>query len=881
MLEVVQRLLDRWCRRTALPLLFYALLGTVLLSPLVSPIMPESAAQDLANHVSGIIEGRNALDEHQFPIRVAPNQNERHRYPIFQFYGNLPYTLGGWLCRTFHLDPYTSFKVALWLSLMAGGFFTYRCALLLTRRAFPALAAGAVFLTAPYMLTDIHARFAFPETVSFNLLPVVLYANLRCLTSRRLAPVLCTGIAWCLLGLSHNIAFFYASLFIAAMHLAHIRWRKRALVRLLRAGAGYGLGLILLTWYIAPQIHTLPAINIGNCVCADQVSSTNWITPLGILLAPGLTLPSPFPTPMDNPRFGVQVGWPILAAVALCVYQLWLGARRRDWMWWLMLRLCAAVAVSFFMVWSPLDFWQYLPRMFYFVQFTYRLLMFVVLFGSLLAACALTRLFPGGMRFEHLAVCVCLAGYATTPYLGHHPASRINTVAAEMYHPDIGRGGANGAYRLFMNGYLFANVSPYGVNLARPGPGRDVSQLSSQGILSGLPRPTADDQLIICGTVLKRYQTPLRLQVFLDDILLGEKILESESFSMALPVATPPKTDPCSIRFRTRPCPNHSDSPSAAGEGLAVCVDSVAIVPLVNGEKALFLPASEALKTTVLSRETFFHLDNRVPAVVQLPVMYYPDLLRVSDNGESIPYGNLEEMVAVQLPPGKHVVTVRFEGLRWANVISLLGCVTTGLLLLVSQLRSRRSLLIRLLSAAQVRKRLVGGVVPGIVVLLSLGWGVQKWRERHHPSCISCRVTASGSLDAAHSGSRAFDGDPGTAWIAMPIERSLAALTIVPSRAAALDEVTLVPRLSPTVEGCQGWKKVEAVFYLKGTVVSIQEFATSDAARLRRWQLGLLPVVTDRFELFFREPITETASGEEYNEAEIRPGLAEVELHWQ
>src|SRR5258706_10090334 len=70
-------------------LLLYGLLALGMLSPLAADVMPESPAQDLADHVSGIIEARNALAEGQFPIRVAPNQNNRERYPVFQFHGNL------------------------------------------------------------------------------------------------------------------------------------------------------------------------------------------------------------------------------------------------------------------------------------------------------------------------------------------------------------------------------------------------------------------------------------------------------------------------------------------------------------------------------------------------------------------------------------------------------------------------------------------------------------------------------------------------------------------------------------------------------------------------------------------------------------------------
>src|SRR5262249_13866801 len=99
---------QRW-RHTARVPAFYVPLSLVVLSPLTCKFMPYTGANDLANHVSGIIEARNALAEGQFPIRVAPHQLNGQRYPIFQFYGNLSYTAGGLLYAA-GMDPYRAWK---------------------------------------------------------------------------------------------------------------------------------------------------------------------------------------------------------------------------------------------------------------------------------------------------------------------------------------------------------------------------------------------------------------------------------------------------------------------------------------------------------------------------------------------------------------------------------------------------------------------------------------------------------------------------------------------------------------------------------------------------------------------------------------------------
>src|SRR5688572_15233129 len=102
-----------WLRRRRVSftaLLLYTLMAIAMIGPLTPPMLPVTGAMDICNHVSGIIEARNALKEGQFPIRVPPRQNDNERYALYQFYGNFPYTLGGVMYRTTRIDPYAILK---------------------------------------------------------------------------------------------------------------------------------------------------------------------------------------------------------------------------------------------------------------------------------------------------------------------------------------------------------------------------------------------------------------------------------------------------------------------------------------------------------------------------------------------------------------------------------------------------------------------------------------------------------------------------------------------------------------------------------------------------------------------------------------------------
>jgi hypothetical protein len=685
-------------RRLALGAIsLYVFLAVVVMSPLASNLMPESQGNDLANHVSGIIEARNALAEGQFPIRVAPKQHREQRYPIFQFYGNFPYTVGGLLYLLTRQNPYVLWKQVVIGFLVVGGFFTYRCGRVLTRQALPSIVAGALFLTAPYMLTDIHGRFAFPEMVSFALLPVVFFYLIRSFVSRRPGYVLGSALAWSCLALSHNVTFLYGSIFYGLYVLSHTSLRKTYCKRLTRVGIGYLLGMFLTAWYFVPQAFLVPQLMISDLI---PVQKWAWLTPLGVLLAPMVVPPVPLPHVLiDLPmHFGLQVGWPVLAAVGLLLYYLRkppvpvLSGRRA------IVRLLAFFLLALFMVWSPFDFWRFLPGLFSYVQFSYRLLMFVVLWGSLLAGFALAQLFKGRMRFEHLVVCLVLVGLCTTPYLSPQKASATVWVEQEIAHPDMGRGGSDLAYLL----------SPKSL-VKTTWVGRDVNWAEWEyGFVDGahrlyfpgegeFPAPRRGDTLRIEGLVPERFRTPVTFTAIMNSRVMAVRSLPPGPFRLAIPIDTTFPTSRVTLALRTDRYLDpeiHGLMPLAPPKSLGLYVWTLKLDrhPAHADSTAVVIPQGSAPAGS--GQPVNQTINTPVPCLAQLPVLYYPGMLRVLDNGRPIPYGNMGRHVALELQPGNHVVSVRFVGVRWANLLSLgswLG-VLVAVLVIVSGKWRRREL---------------------------------------------------------------------------------------------------------------------------------------------------------------------------------------------
>jgi hypothetical protein len=409
--------------RSAGPLLLYTLIALSLLWPYRSRAVRWSG--DMKTVLALTIEGQRALAEGQFPIRVAPDLQGGARYPQFQYYGNFPFTVTGSICAVVGGDPYLAWKMVTLASLIGGAYGMLRLAYALTRNYSASTIAGAVFLCAPYLLTDLNARVAFTELIAVDLLPLAFYFSIRCFRSVRPRYAIATAVAWALVAFSHNITYLYGVLFAGLLFLSCLplpRWRRR-FGRLALAGA---LHAALVLWYVLPQLQTVDLLTIGGVFSPQFYAG---LTPWRVLLAPTLTNT---PEGSETPNLGLQVGWPILAFILLAVVTLWWPRRatrgRRGWV----LRLVVLWAIAFFVAWTPFDFWRHVPRAFWFVQFPYRLLMFTVLFGAVLGAFALSQLFPRRLPGGFTIALLAILGLSIASYSPHGRVPLYREMVAQL-----------------------------------------------------------------------------------------------------------------------------------------------------------------------------------------------------------------------------------------------------------------------------------------------------------------------------------------------------------------------------------------------------------------------------------------------------------------
>jgi hypothetical protein len=325
--------------------------------------------------------------------------------------------------------------------------------------------------------------------------------------------------------------------------------------------------------------------------------------------------------------------------------------------------------------------------------------MFVALWGALLAAHALTYIFSQPMRLKHLAGTIAVIVLLTLPYIRSRPPSADVSVAGEIRAPNMGRGGANSAYILAPASMVEttwfhpdSNLASWDYNIA------DSSHHLFYPGIGVIPSPRRGDTLLITGNVPAEYLTSVRLTVRLDDTLIGNAMLQPGVFKLDLPITTEFPGDRVRIALQTDRYLDPDQRVAAAAKPgmLAFDIGELRIHSSTQRSGSSVLLDAEGLKKKrLIDRPDSYDLDTSQASVAQLPVFFYPNMMQVYDGDQPIRYGNLGRFVAIQLQPGRHLVTARFAGVGWANAISLLIWITMiviGAWISVKDSMMRRSL---------------------------------------------------------------------------------------------------------------------------------------------------------------------------------------------
>lgn len=222
--------------------------------------------------VGRVISMGKALRNGQFPVRWVSDLGYGYGYPIFNFYGPLPYYVGGTL-YALGISGILATKIMFFIGIVGSGLAIY---FLLSRFVGTggALLGALLYLYAPYHAVQIYVRGAVGEFWILVFLPLILlglFAQQAKLTRKKGILIGAIGLAGAIL--SHTLLGYATVFFLGFFQLCYIvitYFRKRIHLSLI----SYHLSLLFLGLALS-AFFWLPAVfEMGYTAVAGQIGPT-------------------------------------------------------------------------------------------------------------------------------------------------------------------------------------------------------------------------------------------------------------------------------------------------------------------------------------------------------------------------------------------------------------------------------------------------------------------------------------------------------------------------------------------------------------------------------------------------------------------------------
>ncbi len=672
-------------------IVIYGCISIMLFSYMSSNILVPTIL-DIINHLLGITQAKLALQEGQFVLRVMPLVHDGWRYPFFQFYSPSSYQIAALICLL--LTPsnaFIAYKITIWLGFTVGGIYMYRLAYEFVKSESVAILSGVIYLTAPYVAITITYMAAFNESIALGILPAVIYYTFKQYTTKNSHMILLqTAIMWYLLATIHLLTFLYSSLFVAILLiLVTVKSPKQQWRNLIAVGVAYTFGLFLAMWYLAPLIELGKYLEI-NRTFGNSAAFMSSTPHLSDLFFPFIKV---YGTHQENVHFDTvaslhpSIRLPIIISVGIAIYaclnKLTIAEKRADF--WLG-PLTIAFLIAFILVWSPINFWQWLPKSLMVVQYSWRILGQLMWMGALISAWALCWLFRNNLDVRHVIIGTAILILATCvsipiPGLNYLPfQDEINkpllTVNPHAYliEPRINSKIANAMDSVLLESFKAGDGIDSWLILNKPVTLSSSMLSRSKSLILNIQGyfPNEKELQSWRYTVFFPNERELknwRLIALINGKVYSSHTLKAGNFNWSIPISDYKNKD-ASITFFIEDIKTGKK------------IENDVRLPL-NIMLSGYLQASTYMDVhntqshcTQLNTDTVCSL--YVPKgieLLELPIYYYPGMLDVTLNGKPVDYSNVmyKSYLLVGIKPlaGEiNHIQFKFRGLLWANYLS-------------------------------------------------------------------------------------------------------------------------------------------------------------------------------------------------------------------
>lgn len=349
------------------PVLALLILSSFIVWPLFLPGY-FSHHDDL--QVMRIFEMRKCLEDFQIPCRWVPDMGFGNGYPLFNYYGILPYYIGAFF--SFLVGFIGAAKILFFIPLVLGGLSMYFLAAELFG-TLPGFVSAVLFLLAPYRALDSYVRGDITESWAIALAPLMFLFLKRVLDKGRKQDLGLGAVSVGFFLLCHNLMTL---LFMPLLGLWIIFWICQGRKFILPAVLTLTLGLGLSAFFILPALFEQSLVQINTLTILGSDFHSHFATLNQLFLSRFWGYGESVFGPNDTISF--QIGWPLwwLAAVSLGVA----GWKKNFLLIFLGVVFLGAIVMTHdrsTFIWDSLPFLK-------FMQFPWRFLAVVIFAGSIL-----------------------------------------------------------------------------------------------------------------------------------------------------------------------------------------------------------------------------------------------------------------------------------------------------------------------------------------------------------------------------------------------------------------------------------------------------------------------------------------------------------------
>lgn len=230
-----------------------------------------------------VSEMANSLSSGMFPVRWVAGLGYGYGYPIFNFYGPLPYYLGGVISLT-GFDVLFSTKLMFIVGIATSGISMF----FLSKKFFGEIAgvvSGVLYAYFPYHAVNIYVRGAVGEFFAYAFLPIILLGVFEIIgnepgkifSRKNIPSILKISIGFFLVATSHNLTLFMLLLLLIPLSLSSILILKFKKIFIGLLLLSIFLGVLLSSFYILPAFSEMKSTNVASQVGGGAEYSDHFV----------------------------------------------------------------------------------------------------------------------------------------------------------------------------------------------------------------------------------------------------------------------------------------------------------------------------------------------------------------------------------------------------------------------------------------------------------------------------------------------------------------------------------------------------------------------------------------------------------------------------